>query len=371
MKKQALLIALGVAIAPSMAPTRAGRASDDGKHYRVFILAGQSNAQGKAPVSLMEAQAEAPATRDLYKHFRKDGKWIVRDDVLCLYKAKKGGLTVGYGSPGRSGSELEFGWMMGDRFEEPVVIIKTCQGGMSLYMNFRPPSSGLPGEEALKANRERMQGSAKSRKEPIPTAAECDLKWGEWYRFILSDYKTVAEAWEKEFPVLKGRTPKLTGFVWFQGWNDQYGGAEKEYASNMKNFIKDIRKDLNAPSLPFVVAAMGQNGSKPATGAMLTIREAQMAMNDVPEFKGNVKAFRTDLLVDKDAERLWTQKDPVLREREKEERVKFASDDAYHYYGSPIWYLRIGHAMGEAMLELMTRGGQPGRVPHPAERSWP
>src|SRR5512137_1352983 len=117
----------------------------------------------------------------------------------------------------------------------------------------------------------------------------------------------------------------------------------------MKHFIKDVRKDLNAPDLPFVIAAMGQNGSTPAAGAMLTIREAQMAMNDVPDFKGNVKAFRTDLLVDKDAERLWTQKDPVVREREKEERMKFAADDAYHFYGSPIWYMRIGRAMGEAM----------------------
>jgi alpha-galactosidase len=357
MKKQVLFIALVVAISASLARVAAVLAEDTAKTYKVFIIAGQSNAQGKAPVSLMDAQAEAPATKDLYKHLRKDGKWIVRDDVLCWYKAKKGGLTVGYGSPGRSGSELEFGWMMGDRFEEPVVIIKTCQGGMSLFGNFRPPSSGLPSEEVLKAHRERMQESARNRKEPVPTAAACDLTWGEWYRFILSDYRTVADTWEKEFPVLKGRKPELAGFVWFQGWNDQYG-AEKEYEGHLKNLIKDVRKDLNAPNLPFVIVAMGQNGSNPATGAMLTIREAQMAMNDVPEFKGNVKALRSDLLVDKDAERLMTLKDPVLRERDKEECKKFAADEAYHYYGSPIWYMRIGHAMGEAMKELLAAGGK-------------
>lgn len=50
---------------------------------------------------------------------------------------------------------------------------------------------------------------------------------------------------------------------------------------------------------------MGQNGSKPAGGALLTIREAQLAMNDVPKFKGNVKTFRTDLLVEKAAEELY------------------------------------------------------------------
>ena len=29
------------------------------------------------------------------------------------------------------------------------------------------------------------------------------------------------------FPALKGKKPEIAGFVWFQGWNDQYNGAEK------------------------------------------------------------------------------------------------------------------------------------------------
>jgi alpha-galactosidase len=73
----------------------------------------------------------------------------------------------------------------------------------------------------------------------------------------------------------------------------------------------------------------------------------------VPEFKGNVKAFRSDLLVDKDAERLWTSEDPAVRQRERKEHT-FAADDAYHYYGSPIWHMRIGLAAGAAMLDLLT-----------------
>ena len=38
---------------------------------------------------------------------------------------------------------------------------------------------------------------------------------------------------------------------------------------------------------------------------MLTIQKVQLAMNDVPEFTGNVKAIRTDVLVDKAAEELY------------------------------------------------------------------
>ena len=54
------------------------------------------------------------------------------------------------------------------------------------------------------------------------------------------------------------------------------------------------------------------------------------------------------MMLDKDAERLMAQKP-----RDQEETKKFAADDAYHYYGSPIWYTRIGHAAGGAMLELL------------------
>jgi alpha-galactosidase len=153
--------------------------------------------------------------------------------------------------------------------------------------------------------------------------------------------------YETLFPALKGKKLQVAGFVWFQGWNDQYGGQD-EYASNLKHFITDVRQDLRAPTLPFVIAAMGQNGSKPATGAMLTIQKAQLSMNDVPEFRGNVKAIRTDVLVEKAAEELYPD---WRKDIEKWKRV--GGDHGYHYLGSAIWFDRIGRARGEAMLELL------------------
>jgi Carbohydrate esterase, sialic acid-specific acetylesterase len=163
----------------------------------------------------------------------------------------------------------------------------------------------------------------------------------------MAEVKDVLDNSGTLFPALKGKTLEVAGFVWFQGWNDQYG-AQDEYASNMKHFINDVRKDLQSPSLPFVIAAMGQNGSKPAAGAMLTIQEAQLSMNDVAEYKGNVKAIRTDVLVDKAAEELY----PKWREN-TEQWKPVGGDFPYHYLGSAIWFDRIGKAMGEAMLELM------------------
>jgi alpha-galactosidase len=149
------------------------------------------------------------------------------------------------------------------------------------------------------------------------------------------------------FPELQGKQLELSGMVWFQGWNDQYG-SEGEYESNMTHFINDVRKDLKTPKLPIVIGVMGQNGSEPAKGAMLTVQQAQLAMNDVPEFQGNVKAIRTDVLVDKTAEEVYVDwQDHV------EEWQKVGGDRAYHYLGSAIWFNRIGNAMAETMLELM------------------
>ena len=59
-----------------------------------------------------------------------------------------------------------------------------------------------------------------------------------------------------------------------------------------------------------------------------------------------MKAFRNDLPVDKAAEELY----PAWQ-KNLEPLKKTGSDRAY--YGSAIGHTRIGHAAGEAMLELL------------------
>jgi alpha-galactosidase len=324
----------------------------DEQPVKVFVLPRQSNMEGKAPNSLLEHQATDPKTRDLFSHLRKDGKWIVRDDVFIKYLDRKGPLTIGYGSPGRTGVELEFGTVIGNHFDESVILIKAAWGGHSLYKNFRPPSAGLPPTEALKRELDQAQANIKKRNEknkkddPLPTLDDIKSAYGASYRNMLTEVWDVMENSGTLFPALKGKKLELAGFVWFQGWNDQYGGQD-EYAANLRLFIQDVRKDLKAPKLPVVIAAMGQNGSKPATGAMLTVQKAQLAMNDVPEFKNTVKAIRTDVLVDQAAEQLYP------KWRDNVETWKLVGGDfAYHYLGSAIWFNRIGRSMGGAMLEL-------------------
>ncbi|HEX4608941.1 MAG TPA: sialate O-acetylesterase, partial [Urbifossiella sp.] len=181
----------------------------------VFVLAGQSNMEGKAKVSVMDYQADQPATRGLYAPFRKDGKWAERDDVLVKFLTRRGRLTVGFGSPGCIGPEFGFGQVAGDRYAQPVLLIKAAWGGRSLYRDFRPPAAGLPPREAL----DRMLADLKKRN---PKATEEDVKtpFGASYRAMLDEYRGTLKDLGTLFPALAGRRTELAGFIWFQGWND-------------------------------------------------------------------------------------------------------------------------------------------------------
>ena len=77
-----------------------------------------------------------------------DGSWATREDVWVRYDHENGELLadklkVGYGGfEGQIGPELGFGHLLGEHFQDQVLIIKTCWGGKSLAVDFRPPSSG-------------------------------------------------------------------------------------------------------------------------------------------------------------------------------------------------------------------------------------
>lgn len=342
MKIRIVVIAIIVSL---IAPLGFGVNTD--KPVKVFILAGQSNMEGKAKVTLLDHQIKAPETKELFKHLHKDGKYIERNDVWINFLDRNGKLTVGFGSPGKIGPELEFGNVMGDYYDEQVLLIKTAWGGHSLFRNFRPPSAGLPSDEKLAE--ELANANKNNKKKNLPEVTIDDIKkaYGLSYRNMLKEVNTTLSELGKRFPDYKGQGYEIAGFVWFQGFNDQWGDAPGEYASNMEHFIRDVRKDLKTPNLPFVIGAIGTTGSKPATGGGLEVRNAQMSMNKIPDFKGNVKAFRTDVLVDKTAEKVIVGWQNHVKEWEK-----VGSDRAYHYLGSVIWYSRIGNGFGKAMIEL-------------------
>jgi len=322
---------------------------DTSKKVKVFILAGQSNMEGKAKIELLEYQLGQPETRDFFKHLKKNDKWVVRDDVWINFLNRRGKLTVGFGSPGRIGPELEFGNTVGDHFEEQVLIIKTAWGGKSIGRDFRPPSSGLPSEEKLKKILQQTNERNKKRNRPEITINDVKDTYGKYYREMIKEINTTLREMKTRFPDYKGQGYEFAGFVWFQGWNDMFDpDFLANYGKHMANFIRDVRKDLKTPNLPFVIGQMGQNGPDGASDKMQKIKDAQASMEAIPEFKGNVKVVRTDVFWDqKAAELVKNWRDHV------EEWNKVGSDYGYHYLGSAITFSKIGRAFGQATLELM------------------
>jgi len=337
-------IVLAVLLVTTPAP-----AVNTSKKVKVFILAGQSNMEGKAKIELLEYQMGQPETAYFFKHLKKDGKWVVRDDVWIEFLGRRGKLTVGFGSPGRIGPELEFGNTVGDYFDEQVLLIKTAWGGKSLGRDFRPPSSGLPDEAKLKEILEKINQGNRKRNKPEITLDDVKTTYGKFYREMLKEIRTTLAELKTRFPDYKGQGYEIAGFVWFQGWNDMFNpDFLQNYAEHMANFIRDVRKDLNAPKMPFVIGQMGQGGPDGASERVKVIKKAQASIEQIPEFKGNVRVVRTDVFWDRKAAELvkdW--------KKHPEEWKKVGSDYGYHYLGSAITFCQIGKAFGKAMLELI------------------
>lgn len=270
---------------------------------KVFILAGQSNMQGAGKIEgdpnrnggKGSLSYLAENSKD-YKHLKdKDVKWVERDDVSIWFLGREGKLAPGFGAKNSSiGPELGFGNIIGEAFDEPVLIIKTAWGGKSLAKDFRPPSSG--GEV------------------------------GPFFTEMLQHVKDVLAKYES-------RGYEIAGFGWHQGWNDGCNmPATLEYEENLANFIRDVRKDLGVPKLPFVIADSGFGGEKQTNERRLKIRAAQAAPAEYPEFKGGVVCVQTAGFF-----------------RGPDESP---SKQGYHWNGNAETYYLIGKSMGEAMLKL-------------------
>lgn len=283
------------------------------KPVKVFILAGQSNMQGQGFVKAdpkrnggkgsLEFLVKDAASAARFKHLvDKDGKWIVRDDVWVWYLGKKGPLTVGFaGKDDMIGPELSFGHVVGNAYDEQVLLIKLAWGGKSLAKDFRPPSSG--GEV------------------------------GPYYKDMLKHTKEVLGNLKAEFPAYQGQGYEIAGFGWHQGWNDRVNQAyNDEYEKNLANLIRDLRKDLGVKNLPFVIAETGMTGNDEKHPRALSLMQAQAAVAKYPEFKGNVAFVGT--------KNFWRPKEVS------------PSGQGFHWNSNAETYYLIGDAMGEAMLDL-------------------
>ena len=385
---------------------------------KVYILAGQSNMEGHAKVTTFDYIGDDPATAPLLKEMRQsDGSPRVCDDVWISYFTGSregngegfGKLTAGYGSRrnpaqdgGKVGPEFTFGIYMGKANKGPILIIKTAWGGKSLHTDFRSPSGG-----AYVFNPKKLEQFAEKDKDIEKEKSDKAAATGHYYRLMIKHVKHVLSDVKRVCPDYDAKKGyEIAGFVWFQGFNDMVDrgtypdrdkpGGYDQYSECMAHFIRDFRKDLSAPGMPFVIGVMGVGGpiekyaKKARNRATHTnFRAAMASPASLAEFKGNVIAVPTapywDMKLSAISEKMGKVKNMarMLRTKNKKHANKDgtmskkeqsaylakyraevvgeadaatfkrgASNAGYHYLGCGKTMALIGKAFAEAMLSM-------------------
>jgi len=366
-----------------------------GKPLKVFILAGQSNMQGKGRVKTIERLKMTADSRQLYDDMtEEDGTPVTVEAVRVAYfTSGRQGAVEHTGplnprlreerdfSPGDPiGPEYTFGIYLHKQLDEPFLIIKTAWGGKGLLNDFRPPNAKVGEGDTGPYYKKMMEGIEK----------------------VLADPGKYHPAYDEDAGY------EIAGFVWFQAWNDLVNGfypayyeehkdEEGEYlyapyAQLMATFIRDVRSDLKTPDLPFVIGVVGVGGpiEDPGEDKQYWLRKAQEAPAALPEFEDTVTAVRTEVFWDMELMRVQKKlraaadkrmdeqnykggprarfsrflemRDEVaaeaLTERERTLLETGSSNAPFHYQGSAYIYGKIGKAFSEAMAELLEKEGE-------------
>ena len=400
MKRQILLSVVGGLAICGTAMQAAGGP------LKVYLLVGQSNMQGHAQVRTFDHIGMDPKTAPILKAIRNaDGTpkvcqnvWISSVDPAAPEGERHGRLTVGYGASGRDpkiGPELTFGIYMQQHVDEPILVIKTAWGGKSLNTDFRPPTAG-----PYEFNAQQLENLKKQGKDIAQARADRAKMTGQYYRLMMEHIKKVLGNIKRVYPAYDVKAGyELAGFVWFQGWNDMVDrgtypnraqpGGYAQYSEVLVHFIRDVRKDLSAPKLPFVIGVMGVGGpvekygpdQKRYAGIHSEFRKAMAAPAKLSEFKGNVTAVFTENYWDHQLSGLSSRMGKVNAKRRSlgndktlsaDERRKLVeaykadlftkeeiriletgiSNAAYHYLGSSKVLGQIGKAFADALAKM-------------------
>lgn len=349
---------------------------------------------------MMAAESEAARLKSSLEDFMTDvvAASAVSDRVYITSIAdsnkKSGKLGVGYGaSDARLGPEYGFGLSIAQALDGPILLIKTSWGGKSLNYDFRPPS--LPdfrttpeyAEAKAKADeaQQRYESAARSfpqdqekykaalaayelqmktadrgaaeklRKPSAPVAPRKPAPFsmeaaGLNYRMMNEEVHRVLDnltAYHPGYDPVAGY--EIAGFVWFQGFNDQFDDHYRaNYRNNMVAFIRDIRREYKVPNLPFVIGVLGtgQTREKVDENAIsIAQREAAAAI----EFKGNVVAVESYTEYALDALEVFN----AGWQKNYYEWNLVGSDRPYHYLGSGKFFVRVGDAFASAMAEMV------------------
>ncbi len=334
---------------------------------RVYILSGQSNMVGFGQIAGSEpGTLETITMQDgLFPFLRDENGWVERDDVYYRGVASalgNGKLRPGFGAnSGVFGPELGFGHVVGDYYEEPVLIIKASVGNRGLLWDLLPPGS----EQFDWTDGYTYPGYGESPRRwetgttPSPGNWYAGREFNHWFMHPddwppptgdpvtpIPNVATILDDWEEEYPDWAERGFVIAGFGWFQGYDDANANpsaATAKYAENMARFIREIRKYYEdrypgqvVPDAPFTIATYAVGGFDQGANSAL-IAEAQLSVSgetgNYPEFEGNVTTV--------EARGFW-----------RDSSVS-PTGTGYHYNHNAETYMLVGDALGKALVRMI------------------
>jgi len=199
------------------------------KKIKVFLLAGQSNMDGRARAKNLTEQDRArleKAKKNVTLYYNHKKPVPLQESIAEAHVAKK------FGAEKLFGPELFFGIEMSEKYPDyQIILIKRSKGGMSLYGAWNPNWT----EEKAK--------SMKEENEP------------KLYSDFINYAHEVLAGLDKD-------SYEICGMLWVQGESDS--GTKKNgtipsesYKDNLTTLISGVRKEFSLPKLPFIIFQVG------------------------------------------------------------------------------------------------------------------
>ena len=201
-----------------------GAFETNASEIKVFLMGGQSNMLGRAPVSGLPVELQG-TQNDLLLFGGSDG--TAGTTLTALQPDGK--------NAGEFGPEVTFGRTIADAFPTTqFALIKYAAGGTALYNDWAPDSGSGDGPQ-----------------------------YALFQQTVTSGLQALQDA---------GYTPDIIGMLWHQGESDAIEGQQANYETNLTNFISDVRSNYGT-DLPFMIGEIRRQST-----ATNTVADAQVAV---------------------------------------------------------------------------------------------